>query len=217
MQNNGGAQPPAGAAGKQQATGGKARQSIFAARSASLAGKLPVSSANLILAGLFAAGVLCLYLLNLRVGPNTASAEEQAVTDQVNAAILQLNASAGKKADDTDDVVNTFYYEAKERQIPVSELLGNPFVFKAASPGANLSGGDDGLEDANVNQLDAVAAVKKLQLQSVLTGEHGAVAMVSGNLLTEGQEVDGWTVRSIDPRQVVLARGGMEYVLQMPK
>ena len=55
------------------------------------------------------------------------------------------------------------------------------------------------------------------ELQSVLSGAQGAVAMISGDLLTEGQDVKGWTVRSIAPREVVLAREGLEYVLQMPK
>jgi hypothetical protein len=220
-QNSGAAgQTDAGAAGAQQAPGGRTRQSTLAARSASLTRKLPVSSANLMLAGLFAAGVMCLYLLNLRIGPKTASAEELAVTAQVDAAIQQLNASDRKTADDTNNVVNTFYYEAKERQVPVADLPGNPFVFKAMGGAANLAGGDagsGGSDGPGTDQLGAVSAVRKLKLQSVLKGEHGAVAMISGDLLTEGQQITGWTVREIATRQVVLVRGGMEYVLQMPK
>jgi len=183
--------------------------------------KLPVSAANLVLAALFAAGVLCLYLLSRQSGPQKASAQEQATKAQVEAAIqqLQLPITRSKSKSETDEVVNTFYYEARERQIPISELSGNPYVYK---PGfVDLSQEDNGEGQpaaAEGDQVDDyVSAVKELKLQSVLKGPNGAMAIISGNLVSEGQVIKSWTVSKIQPREVVLTHGSMEYLLQMPK
>lgn len=179
---------------------------------------------NLILAGLFAAGLLGIYLLSLRGGPAIASAEQKTTEMVVDNAITRLNSGefselAGKKA---MEVVNNFYSEAKQRQIPVNKLATNPFVFKPPAetvptdpvdhassipiPSKEPSGLDEAMKD-----------VEQLRLQSVLTGSHGAMAMISNNLLTEGQTIKGWTVVEIHPRHVILKWNERQYVLKMAK
>jgi len=59
-----------------------------------------------------------------------------------------------------------------------------------------------------------MAEVRKLRLQSVLVGRQTA-AMVSNNLLTTGQTINGWTVSRIEPREVELTWKDQKYVLEL--
>lgn len=180
---------------------------------------------NLLLIALFAAALGALYLLRLRATPAQASAEQLRVQSEVDAALTNLSnvrLAAREPTDGAPDVADVFYFEAEHRQIPLSELRGNPFVFVAPSPKTYplvpLKTGAQETNKEEAQQLsEALAAVKTLRLQSVLTGEHGATAMISNNLLTEGQKIRGWTVESIRSRQVVLIWQGHTYVLRMPE
>jgi len=180
---------------------------------------------NLFLVVLFAAGLAALYVLRLRAAPAQASAEQLRVQSQVDTALTKLSdfrLAARKPTDGGPDVADVFYFEARHRQIPLAQLRGNPFVFVAPSPKthplAPLKPGPQETSGEETEQLsEAMAAVKALTLQSVLTGEHGATVMISNNLLTEGQKIRGWTVEAIRSRQVVLSWQGHSYVLRMPE
>ncbi len=177
---------------------------------------------NLCLAGLFATGLALVYLLSLRAGPAMASAQQRATEDQVNSALDALGkvatgaAPAARKA---TEVVNTFYLEARQRQVAPEDLAGNPFVFQ--SPKAPVSEELAGKPatppmDSELRKeiSEAVAAVKKLELQSVVTGPR-TTAMISNNLLAEGQTIQGWTIKTIAPREVTLTWKDQTYVLRM--
>ncbi len=192
----------------------------------SIKNRLPLNRPNLLLLGLFIAGLAGVYVYSLREGPETASAEQRLVEAQVNSAIMGLRSNpVGKisRQDRAAVIVETFYYEAKQRQIPLESLNCNPFIFTPPESAATTALKPQ-LEElpkpsasAQRELSDALAAVKQLKLQSVMMGSHGAMAMISNNLLTEGQQISGWTVRSIRPREVVLTWGSQEYLLIMPK
>ena len=120
-------------------------------------------------------------------------------------------------------MANTFYYEAKQRQIPLAELRGNPFVFhrpdtappEAPAPKQASEPPKDNHQEREL--ADALAAARQLTLQSVLVGAHGATAMISNNLLTEGAQINGWTVKAVRAREVTLAWKDQEHVLTMPQ
>jgi len=169
----------------------------------------PITTGNLVLIGLFAAGIGCLYLLSLRVGPQQASAAEQAVAAEVDAAIQRMKTPVAKR-NETSTVVDTFYYEASQRQVPVDQLGRNAFVYGSTLPKS------DAINQADFGEDDtALATAGKLELQSVLTGSAGAKVMISNNVLAEGQTIEGWTVKHIGAREVTLVRGELEYVLRM--
>jgi hypothetical protein len=167
---------------------------------------------NLLLAALFAAGIVGVYLLSLRNGPAVASAQEQDNEAAVATALSELKVEAARQAKPSDKalaLVDTFYYETRQRQVPLEHLAGNPFEYKprASENPSPLSAAATDAGEAPVENLrstEAMAAVRQLKLQSVLTGPHGATAMISNNLLTEGQAIQGWTVAKIDPREVTL-------------
>ena len=62
-----------------------------------------------------------------------------------------------------------------------------------------------------------VCTVKPLVLQSVLMGTRNASAMISGNLLAEGENIQGWTLQEINPRYVVLTWKEHKHVLKLPE
>lgn len=178
---------------------------------------------NLFLAGLFASGLICVYVLSLRTGPARASTEEIQVAQKVDMALLQLRGrpSPGAGREGAADVADVFYYEARHRQIAAKELPTNPFVFKPPQERALESQAASQprprpQEDKETTELsEAMAAVKTLTLQSVMSGARGATAMISNNVLTEGQSIHGWTVVEIRPQQVVLRWKQQTYVVRI--
>lgn len=180
--------------------------------------KLPITPANLLLVGLVAAGAGCVYLLSLRNGPQTASAQEQTVAAQIDAALVQMQSPMSAIDKATSAVVDTFYYEAKQRQMPISMLSGNAFIYKPASMGGVTPARQSDQQIQAGADVYAIEAAKSLQLQCVMKGANGtATAMVSNALVTVGQVIKGWKVKSIAARDILLTRGGMEYVLRMPR
>ncbi len=183
--------------------------------------KLPISTVNFLMIGLYGTGILGVYLLSLRTGPEEASAEEQATTAKVEVLLnMDRDANAQPKLDETASVVDTFYYEAEQRQIPLRLLVGNPFLY--VPPGI----GDPNEEDPNVSvrrtdkekeRERMMEVARSLQLQSVLSKGERAMAIISGNLVAEGQSINGWTVKSIQSKEVFLEWKDEKFVLKMPR
>jgi hypothetical protein len=179
----------------------------------------PLSKGNLLLVAMFAAGMGCIYLLGLRGGPAKASAEQQRVETQVDTVLTQLSqANSADRKKQTSGIVNTFYFEADKRQIPANQLKTNPFVMKTAPPPEPAPLAEPEKPAPAQEDRDAVSAmesVKTMELQSVLMGAHGAVAVISNNMLTEGQTFQGWTVVKIHPKEVLLTWREQKRVLKM--
>ena len=173
-------------------------------------------AANLVLAGLFIAGMACVYLLSLHDGPARATAQQQAAELQVDSALkrLQKPAKGSAKPEATaQEMINDLFERVCDRQVPLSNLRGNPFAFvpQAAAPVL--------VKDDKTNRMNpATAALQRaeaLRLQSIVVAENGTAAVISDNLLTVGQKVAGWTVAAIRGRCVVLKWKKLTYVLKM--
>jgi len=179
-----------------------------------------MSLGNLMLVGLFTAGIAGVYVLSLQQGPASASAQERQNEMRVETALSMINnqtfAGQSRKA---QEIVDTFYQEARLRQIPLGKLAGNPFVYSPPRPvEAPAETPAASKKDPLVVAIEqAREAVKDLELQSVLKGQHGSTAMISSNLLTEGQVIRGWTVSKIGPREVVLTWKEHTHVLRMQR
>ncbi len=178
--------------------------------------KTPLNSVNLILIGLVAAGILSVYLLSLFSGPAEASAEMQSNEAQVDAALSKMSAGVNDK--DSAAMIDTFYYEARQRQIPLGQLHGNPFVFEASMGLNNASQAGRVKGPARIQKQQAMGAVQSLVLQTVLKADGDRTkAIISNNLVSEGQNINGWTVKSIQSKQVVLKWKDLEFVLKMAR
>ena len=181
-----------------------------------------ISRGNLMLGGLFLAGIAGVYLLSLRNSPANASAEESTAEAQVDSALSMLSKARPSSPDrqNAPDIVNSFYYAAVQRQIPLDRLKGNPFVFRpphgVAPTTKPVEAKSAPVEDEGAKELsEAMVAVRDLRLQSVLIGKSGATAIISNNLLSEGQTIQGWTVSKIQAREVLLMWKDQKFVLKM--
>ena len=179
-----------------------------------------MSLGNLMLVGLFAAGIACVYALSLQQGPASASEQERQNELRVETALNMIkNQTFAGQSRKAQEIVDTFYQEARLRQVPIGELTGNPFVYQPPHPlAAPAETPKAPKKDPRLVALEqAQEAVKDLELQSVLKGEHGSTAMISGNLLTKGQVIRGWTVSKIGPREAVLTWKEHRHVLRMQR
>ena len=186
-------------------------------------GKVRLSPVNFVMIGLYGAGILGVYLLSLRAGLPKVQAAQQTDIQRVEEELRKLDKTiipTESKIDETVAVVDTFYYEASQRQIPLKQLPVNPFLY--VPPDANkLKLTPTGRSVAQIQRAEELAraeeAFKRLELQSVLTGGETPTAIISGNLVSEGQTVDGWTVKSIKSKGIILKWRNQERPLMMPR
>jgi hypothetical protein len=161
-----------------------------------------------------------LFFLVRQSGPSAASADQKLMEQKVDLTLRHLENSrrellAGGKE---EDIVERFYEDPSSRQIPQDELNTNPFRFKAP-PSMQQVRTEENPSGRLVNAEEwkvALAAAQKLKLQSVLSGNGQTLAMISNNLLTVGEEIEGWKIESIDARSVTLRWRDRTYLLEMP-
>jgi hypothetical protein len=192
-----------------------APQSSYRRNSATL------SRNNLVLAALFIAGVAVIALLHLKAGPQPALAGSAAGDTQMDTLLAELTQVKNDcRSATANAVINRFYCEARQRQVPPEQLLGNPFRMElpeAPPPEAPVKEPSHAAapNPEAVALAEALENIRGLELQSVLTGSSGATAVVSNNVLTVGQNVGGWTVVEIAPKKVVLEWKSHRHILTM--
>lgn len=187
--------------------------------------------ANVFLVVLFIGAAAVVYGLSLRKGPDEAKAstEQQMVEAQVDSAILRISHSTGEKAATpnpgriTRELLQNFYDQIAERQVALEKLRKNPFIFVPPAPAVSLdtaksekSKPPPRRSPAEDSYEKAMVALKRLHLQSVMMGHHGGTAIICNNLLTVGQEIEGFKIASISSKSVVLVWRDKKFVLEMP-
>ena len=196
----------------------------WAPKSAARLGLRSFKQGNLLPAVLFLAGIGMVALLSLRSGPASALAQQSENETNVTSTLTQLKSDAARGAkayNKAKAVVEMFHYQTDQRQIPPNQLEGNPFEFRVRreeQPKQLAAAARETVEPSadSLGLAEAMTVVKKLQLQSVLKSSNGATAMISNNLLTEGQVIQGWTVTKILAREVTLTWKDQTYQLKMP-
>ena len=173
-------------------------------------GKLKLSRTNLILIGMFAAGLGGVYLLSMRGAPEAANANDRAVEQQVSSFISEQGASpkpsAGKN---TKKIVEAFYNYTSRHQVPLNELQGNPFQFRDPSATGAPAKVEKVVPTAaelavRKQKADIEAEFARLKLQSIMTSPRGATAIINSNFLSTGQRCGSFTVGKISAREVEL-------------
>ena len=179
---------------------------------------------NIVLAVMTAASLGAVGLLALRAKPQAASAEETQAGTQLEATIAMLDMPAHVRDGKADTMKEAFYCESARRQIPMEKLLGNPFVFVSPEPPPETTTKPDKSSSRSAKRQSlsrneefsrAMREVRKLELESVLLGPQGPVAMISGNLLAKGQIISGWTISEIRPLEVVLTWRNRKHALKI--
>jgi len=165
-----------------------------------------------------AGAMLLFYVMGMRKGPTNASAAPSSAEMKVEA-ILSAMKQGAKAEKANSDLVDSMFHQATESQIPLKELLTNPFVFEPPEGSLPPLPPEPVIEEPEPSpqQEEAMEAVANLKLQSVLTGSGGAMAMINNNLLTKGQKINGWTVSEIHEREVVLTWRNQRRLLKMSR
>ncbi len=179
---------------------------------------------SLVLLGVYATGFMALYVFGHGSGgPKSAKGEQNLVYAKVDAALNQMDAqpAAGELSRRTNAkaIVEDFYTAARQRQVDRNRLARNPFIFKEKVPEAApvvVAKEVEPKDNEPAELKAAMEAVKTLKLQSVLVGRSQA-ALVSNNLVTTGQNIKGWTVTRIGPREVELTWKDQKHILALPK
>jgi hypothetical protein len=183
-----------------------------------------MDSSSLILTGLFAAGIVCLYLLGSGKGPATASASQQTIQLEVDSALSRMNKSplTDPNTQRAAEVVSPFYDRAKRRQVPLGEVRGNPFILDAIAGLGGTNAKSQGqappsnTDGQSLRLTKALKDAEQLRLHAVIIGTSRPTAVISNNLVSEGQQISGWTVKKIEARKVVLAFESHTYALELP-
>ncbi len=203
-----------------EATENQFEQELGTSADASNSGNIMLSArnSNVILAILFAAGMAVVYALSIQGGPDKADAKQNSLIRRVDATIMQVKRDAPKrKASKAKAEIRAdeLYLRTLKQQIPLSELSDNPFVFTLPSREVDPGDMNDAAANGAARTAAALARAHTLDLQSIIVGETGQMAVISDQLLTVGQTIRTWKVTFISDSKVVLAWGTMTYTLRI--
>jgi len=191
---------------------------------------LPINGSNMVLGLMFIGGIVAVYILKLSVKPESATAAQQENETKVKATIAALthssaqNPAAGQSKNGS--VMDALHNDARQRQIPNSIVVRNPFVFKKPKPKkppASTAGDGQAADhdpDAELLKARALSDVRRLELQSVISGARPLV-MISSRSLTVGDRISGWTISAVKSMQVTMTwkdksgKHTLEYTLKM--
>ena len=167
-------------------------------------------------------GIGGIYLMRVRSGPQTASANEMD-EDATKATIDTFLNDGGRSLRamqemirDTEKVVGRFREFPSAAQVPLADLKTNPFRFSTTLATENV---DEELLKKRREEERRVVLVKvqALKVQSIVFGESHRMCMINNNPVNEGQEVDGLRVEQIRPNSVIVRGGAYRFEIKMQR
>lgn len=154
------------------------------------------------LAVLFIIGLLCLWFMIKKSAPQAAlAATDQTEGAEIEAAITRLTGVKSEVFGRMDEIVRKFYEFSDVLQVQVGELVKNPFKFQLFQAGAK--------EEPEVAEIVPEIDVKMLwrrqiqqkakglQLSGIMQTGRGNCCMIGGEILYEGDSVEGFKVCQI--------------------
>jgi hypothetical protein len=166
--------------------------------------------------------VTCLFAgsFYLRGGPQEAEAAGgySQASETVTSFLSSGDGGIGKMKQmlhDTERVVEQFLTYPTVTQVPLDELAANPFRFRASSPQSAQVTQDDEARRREEQRLAVLQAVQKLQLQSIMHSDARRACMINNVVYLEGQQVEGFVVRTINPASVIVQQDRYRFELKM--
>jgi hypothetical protein len=172
--------------------------------------KKRVSAGTLGILGLLAACAGGTYLMYLRGGPQAANAADVAAADEIGTFLNEGEkhvALMKQMLQNTDKVVQQFRQSSVKTQIPLAGLAANPFRMEAIKASNPTESDAASRRRRDEERAAVVQAARAMKLESIMYGEARRAAMINGQLVLEGQEVDSLTVEKIFPDRVILRSG----------
>lgn len=178
-----------------------------------------VRKSTIVLAVLFAIGLLCLWFMIKKSTPQTASAAAaNAEETQIETAIARFTGVRSEMFNRMDEIVNRFYEFSNVPQVYVNELTKNPFELEMflADLRAKADAEEVALDiDADMLWQQTRQRAKDMQLSSIIQSEQGTCCMINDEILYEGDPIGGFEVRQIGDSYVKLKCEDVEIVLKL--
>jgi hypothetical protein len=162
------------------------------------------------LAVLFAAGMLCLWLMIKKTTPQAASASQSSAISaeeaHIEKAIEELTGVSSQMFNGLEKIVEKFYQFGDVQQVQVNELVKNPFEIDSFL--GNLKYGIATADfdlGAEKNKTDVLwQQAQSLQLLGIMTAESGNCCVIDDQILYEGDSIRGFKVSKISDSFVKL-------------
>lgn len=176
-----------------------------------------VRKSTIVLAVLFAIGLLCLWFMIKKSTPQTASAAAaNAEETQIETAIARFTGVRSEMFNRMDEIVNRFYEFSNVPQVYVNELTKNPFELEMFLANLRANAEEEALGiDADMLWQQTRQRAKDMQLSSIIQSEQGTCCMINDEILYEGDPIGGFEVRQIGDSYVKLKCEDVEIVLKL--
>ncbi len=176
-----------------------------------------VRKSTIVLAVLFAIGLLCLLFMIKKSTPQTASATAaNAEETQIETAIARFTGVRSEMFNRMDEIVNRFYEFSNVPQVYVNELTKNPFELEMFLANLRAKADEEALDiDADMLWQQTRQRAKDMQLSSIIQSEQGTCCMINDEILYEGDPIGGFKVRQIGDSYVKLKCEDVEIVLKL--
>lgn len=156
-----------------------------------------------VLASLFAVGVLCLWVMIKKIAPADADAAPSAGEVQIEQAIAQLTGIRSEVNSKMDSIVGKFYEFSKVDQVRVSELKRNPFRHTLGFTDIGKSG--FGMSKEMLLAEEVRDRAEQMDLFSIMQDGNGVSScIIEDKLLYSGDSINNFTVRKIGAKYVEL-------------
>ena len=176
-----------------------------------------VRKSTIVLAVLFAIGLLCLWFMIKKSTPQAASAAAaNAEETQIETAIARFTGVRSEMFNKMDEIVNRFYEFSNVPQVYVNELTKNPFELEMFLANLRANADEEALDiDADMLWQQTRQRAKDMQLSSIIQSEQGICCMINDEILYEGDPIGGFEVRQIGDSYVKLKCEDVEIVLKL--
>jgi hypothetical protein len=160
---------------------------------------------TLLLGFLFVMVLLCLLFMIKQNVPKTAAAATSGAEEaRIEQAIARLTSFNAEKGNGPERIVKEFYELSNVEQVPVSELIKNPFRTERILGNTKSRG----LQPVNISP-------DKLHLLSIMQANQKNCCMINDRILYTGDSIGGYKVRQIADNFVKLESGDTRIILKL--
>ena len=168
-----------------------------------------VKKTTTLLAVLFVAGLLCIWLMAKKTSPQAANAAAADTNDiDIAKAISHITGVKSEMFNRMDEIVNKFYEFSDVLQVDVSELVKNPFELEMFLAGLKAKAeADEQLVQVDfeaIRRQKIQQAADKLLLMSIMESDQGYCCMIDAKTLYENDTIGDFKVLSISNNSVKL-------------
>ena len=168
---------------------------------------------TMMFATFFVIGLVGLWLMITKSSPGTASAKINSEEDAlITQAIADFTGTSPESETKMKTVVTKFYEISDIHQVPIGDLVKNPFEQDLYE---DNTAGSGALDTELLNTQELTRRAEKFELLSIMKSEQETCCVIDDSLLYEGDTIQGFIVAKIDSDVVELKSAGMSIFLRM--